>query len=79
MVTKFCKLEMEHPAAALGGSENTTFFRDENSGDIFFSDASAFLYNPGDCEDEANLTPLAQGGEDERKLWAAFAKREVSV
>lgn len=79
MVTKFCKLEMEHPAAALGGSEDTTFFRDENSGDIFFSDASASLYSPGDCEDEANLTPLVQGGENERKLWAAFAKREVNI
>lgn len=79
MVTKFYKLGMEHPAAALGGNENVTFFKDENSGDIFFNDAPAFLYSPGDCENETDLKSLAEGDENVQKSWTAFSNQEVRV
>ena len=79
MVTKFYKLGMEHPAAALGGNENVTFFKDENSGDIFFNDAPASLYSLGDCENETDLKRLAEGDENVQKSWAAFSKQEVRV
>lgn len=79
MVTKFYKLGMEHPAAALGGSEHATFFKEESSGDIFFNDAPSSLYSPGDCEDAANLKKLAEGDESVQEAWAVFSAQEVRI
>lgn len=76
MVTKFCQLQMEHPAAVLGGNEDMTFFR-EDQGNVYYNDAPASLYSPGDCEDAESLMKVADGNETVQKAWKEFSKQEV--
>ena len=77
MVTKFCQLQMEHPAAVLGGNEDRTFFREEDQGDVYYNDAPASLYSPGDCEDAESLMKVADGNETVQKAWREFSQQEV--